>query len=281
LLLIALVVIPLVTLLSYVINKINYLDLVTLKNQVIAWFAHATWITPTLKQNIVTEIHSMVNGAIGHDNFKKSAMTILTSMQKLSSSTFELSLVIIFFFLLLWKRRPITNFLIDLNPLPPQIMQRVTNEVASTLQIVFCSLLVLAIAQGLAFAGLMMFYDYNVLILGFAAGVCSMIPIFGTALVWVPVAINEFAAGHVIGAVIIVIYGWLVMAVIVDNFLRIILLKKIASRMHLEQPINEFLLFFSIAGGLSTVGFWGIILGPALVALFLALSHIYISLKKS
>jgi predicted PurR-regulated permease PerM len=222
----------------------------------------------------------VIKDSMGQDNFKKSAMTVFASMQKLSSSTFELSLVIIFFFLLLWKRHSITNFLGELNPLPHKIMYQITNEVTSTLQIVFCTLLVLAIAQGLAFAGLMLFYNYNATILGFAAGVCSMIPVFGTALVWVPVAINEFATGHVIGAVIIVIFGWLVMAVIIDNFLRIILLKNIARHLQLKQPINEFLLFFSIAGGLSTVGFWGIILGPAMVTLFLALSHIYISLKK-
>ena len=276
LLLLVLMVIPLITLLSYVINKVNYQDILNLKNQIITWFGQIPWIDASIKQKIITEAQSIINSILNQDNYKKSAGVIFSSIQKLSNSTLELSMIIVFFFLLLWKRSPIATFLEGLNPLPLVITRQVSNEVASTLQIIFFSLLTLAITQGFAFAGLMLFYDYNAPVLGFAAGVCSMIPIFGTALVWVPVAISEFTAGHTIGAVIIVIFGWLVMAIIIDNFLRIFLLKRIAISLKQENPINEFLLFFAIAGGLSVAGFWGIILGPALIALFLALSRIYI-----
>ena len=277
LLFVVLIVIPLFALLSYVINKINYQDLSNLKNQLTTWFNHITWINMSIKQKIVVEIQSFISNGSSQS---KPAAIVLSSMQKLSSSTLELSMIIVLFFLFLWKRHPIANFLEAINPLPLKMMRQITNEVASTLQIVLFSLLALAIAQGFAFAGLMLFYDYNAPILGFAAGVCSVIPIFGTALVWVPVAISEFIAGNIIGALIIIIFGWLVMAVMIDNFLRIILLKKIAISLQHENSIDEFLLFFAIAAGLSVVGFWGIILGPALVALFLSLYHIYISSKQ-
>ncbi len=43
---------------------------------------------------------------------------------------------------------------------------------------------------------------------------------------------------------------------------------------------NEFLLFFSIAAGLATFGFWGFIVGPFVAALFLASSRLLQSSKK-
>ena len=275
LLLVVLMVIPLITLLSYVINKINYQDLLNIKNQVTTWFTNIPWINVDIKQKIVKEIQIIISDVSSHNNYKNSAVILLNSMKKLSGSTLELSMIIVFFFLFLWKRCQIAVFLEALNPLPVKITRQVANEVTSTLKIVFCSLIGLAIVQGFAFAGLMMFYNYNAPVLGVAAGVCSMIPVFGTALVWVPVAISEFVAGHIIGAIIIVIFGWLVMAVIIDNFLRLFLLKKIAISLELEKPINEFLIFFASAGGLSVAGFWGIILGPALLTLFLAFAQIY------
>lgn len=277
LLLIVLIVLPLLTLISYVINKVNLQDLMNFKNQLINWFTQVTWISVSIKQKIISETHSFINSISSHN---KPTLLILTSMQKLSSSTVLIAMMIVLFFLFLWKRRQIAEFLAALTPLQPEVLNRITVEVSSTLQITFFSLLILAIAQGLAFAALMLFFDYNAPVLGFAAGICSMVPIFGTALVWVPIAISEFATGHIIGCVVIVLYSWIVMAILIDNFLRIILLKKVAKSLQHENPINEFLLFFAITAGLSVVGFWGIILGPAVLSLFLALSYIYIDSKK-
>ena len=276
---IVLMVIPLITLISYIINKINYLEIFNLKNQIITWFAHVSWINSSLKQTIIYQMQTLISDSSTQENYKKSAVILLSSMKKLSGSTLELTMILAFFFLILWKRYQIETFLVTLNPLPVKITRKVANEVASTLKLVFVTLLVLAIVQGFAFAGLMMFYQYNAPVLGFAAGICSMIPVFGAALVWVPIAISEFIAGNILGAIIIVLFGWLVMAVIIDNFLRIFILRKIAISLKQEKPVNEFLLFFSIAGGLSVAGFWGIILGPALLALFLALTQIYSTSK--
>jgi predicted PurR-regulated permease PerM len=36
-----------------------------------------------------------------------------------------------------------------------------------------------------------------------------------------------------------------------------------------KSRINEFMIFFAIVGGLATFGFWGFIIGPAIVAFML------------
>jgi len=40
---------------------------------------------------------------------------------------------------------------------------------------------------------------------------------------------------------------------------------------HGRKAINDFLIFFSILAGLTTFGFWGFILGPAIVAFVVTL----------
>jgi predicted PurR-regulated permease PerM len=96
----------------------------------------------------------------------------------------------------------------------------------------------------------------------------SVIPIIGTALVWVPLAVNEYLHGNVIHALIISLYSYAMMAVFIDNIIKLVILnfinRKVGKNRH---RINDFIIFFAVVGGLATFGFWGFILGPAIVAL--------------
>uniref|UniRef100_UPI00356323B0 AI-2E family transporter n=1 Tax=Sulfurovum sp. TaxID=1969726 RepID=UPI00356323B0 len=40
--------------------------------------------------------------------------------------------------------------------------------------------------------------------------------------------------------------------------------------------INEIVIFFSIIAGMSTYGFWGMILGPAITSFLIAITKVYI-----
>jgi predicted PurR-regulated permease PerM len=48
--------------------------------------------------------------------------------------------------------------------------------------------------------------------------------------------------------------------------------------LHSAAKINELLIFFSILAGISSYGFWGMILGPAITSFLIAISKIYIEL---
>ncbi|MGQ0613300.1 MAG: AI-2E family transporter [Planctomycetaceae bacterium] len=91
----------------------------------------------------------------------------------------------------------------------------------------------------------------------------SLIPLVGTAIVWVPMAGVFFIQGEVQKALILVGYGFLVISM-ADNFLRPILVGR-----HME--VNALLLFFGILGGIAAFGFIGIVLGPVSVG-FLSVS---------
>jgi predicted PurR-regulated permease PerM len=90
-----------------------------------------------------------------------------------------------------------------------------------------------------------------------------MIPVAGSFLVWLPLAIYLMAGGYWARAVILIVWGALVISTI-DNFLRP---KLVGS----QTKLHELLVFFSVLGGLSVFGLLGIVLGPVVLAITLGL----------
>lgn len=94
------------------------------------------------------------------------------------------------------------------------------------------------------------------------AFVC-MIPIAGSFLVWLPLSIYLMARGYWTRAIVLVIWGGLVIST-VDNFLR----PKLVGG---QTRLHELLIFFSVLGGISVFGLLGIVLGPVVLAITLGL----------
>jgi predicted PurR-regulated permease PerM len=91
----------------------------------------------------------------------------------------------------------------------------------------------------------------------------SMIPMAGAFVVWVPAAIYLAVTGHWVAALLLTIWGALIIGT-VDNFLRP---KLVGERTRL----HELLVFFSVLGGLQVFGVLGLVLGPVVVAITIAL----------
>jgi predicted PurR-regulated permease PerM len=91
----------------------------------------------------------------------------------------------------------------------------------------------------------------------------SMIPMAGSFLVWVPAAAFLALSGSLAKAAVLVVWGILVIGTI-DNFLSPRLVGK-------RARLHELLIFFSVLGGLQVFGVLGIVLGPVVVAITLAL----------
>jgi predicted PurR-regulated permease PerM len=91
----------------------------------------------------------------------------------------------------------------------------------------------------------------------------SMIPMAGAFLVWVPAALYLALIGGYGKAAILVAWGVLVIGSI-DNILSPRLVGRRAS-------LHELLIFFAVLGGLQVFGVLGLVLGPVVVAMTLAL----------
>lgn len=180
----------------------------------------------------------------------------------------EMAMIVIFFFFLTWYGRSLSLFLLPIIPLPRSIKRDFLDEMTIMSAVVFYTLVGVMIAQGLAFGIFIAFFDgYNPLLLGFLTGISAIIPVVGTALVWVPVAVHEYMAGNIVNAFIISLYSWAMMAFFIDNIIKLVILNFVNRSLNIgKRRINEFVIFFAIVGGLATFGFWGVILGPAIVA---------------
>jgi predicted PurR-regulated permease PerM len=140
-----------------------------------------------------------------------------------------------------------------------------------TREVIYASIygmLVIALVQGAL--GLMMFWILGVpsaLLWATVMILASFVPVIGTALVWVPAVIYLLITGHWVKAIILVV--WCVGVIgTVDNFLRP---KLIGQRTRL----HELVVLFAVLGGIQVFGALGIVTGPAIAAIALALLDVW------
>lgn len=157
---------------------------------------------------------------------------------------------------------------LSLSPLPEDTNRRIKHDMLISLRATMRGTLVLALLHGTA-AGLG-FGVFGVPLAVFWGSVMvlsSVVPLVGTALVWVPAGIYLLVTGHT-GPAIGMMLWCLTAALVLDNVVRPRLIGK-ASNLH---PL---LTFFSVLGGLSVFGVVGLIIGPLVLAVLLSLIGIY------
>ena len=98
---------------------------------------------------------------------------------------------------------------------------------------------------------------------GVVASFFALLPLVGTAVVWVPASIYLLASGGWVKAAILAGWGMLVVGSI-DNVLRPYL---IGGRVQM----HTLLIFFAVVGGVNMFGFLGLIIGPVILAITMTL----------
>jgi predicted PurR-regulated permease PerM len=262
----------------YIINDTIHFDLShisELKPKLEAFAANTEILNGYMKEKVALWINDLFSEQFWNTEAKNIFGAVGDFAKQIASSLAELVMIVIFFFLLHLFKSDIVSFIKPLIPLEEHKKELLTRETISAISVVFVMLLGIMVAQGVAFFALMLFFDYDALALGFFSALSSIVPIFGTALVWVPIAVSEAMKGNIVGALVIAAYSWFVMAFLIDNFVRLYLLNKATKILKTEYKINEFLLFFSIAAGIASFGFWGVIIGPSVTALFISSAKLY------
>ncbi len=97
--------------------------------------------------------------------------------------------------------------------------------------------------------------------------VLSIIPVVGSWLVWIPVGVGMILSGSFVQGVVILLFGALIISSI-DNILR----PKLVGR---DSQMHPLFVLFATLGGIISFGVIGFIIGPIIVALFLALLRMY------
>ena len=181
-----------------------------------------------------------------------------------------LSLIIFFFALYYFFKDGdrIIKKIMDLSPLP------IKHEKAIFLKFKEISLAMLfgifftAIVQGvMAGIGYTVVGIPNPIFWATATAVFSLVPLIGTAAIWVPASIILIAMGNYTGGIGLFLWGMLVVST-VDNFVRPFLIEG-------RAPVHPLMTFLSVLGGVFAFGLPGIIFGPLILNLLIAFLHIY------
>ncbi|MFZ1019495.1 MAG: AI-2E family transporter [Minisyncoccia bacterium] len=180
--------------------------------------------------------------------------------------SFILLLLTIFYFLKdgeSWRETAM-----KLSPLSDNDDQKILHRLAQTINGTIKGYLLIALIQGILMGvGLYIFHVPDPAIWAVIAGIASIIPPLGTAVVSVPAVIFLFVTGHTGASV-----GLLIWAIFLvgtgDNMLKPYIIGN-------KINVPPFLILFSVLGGISLLGPVGLLIGPLTVSLLYTLVEIY------
>jgi len=176
----------------------------------------------------------------------------------------QMVLVVFTMFYLFRDGPALRRALDDMLPLERSQMRDVLGRTREVIYATVNGVIVIAMIQGLL--GTFIFAVLGLpspLLWGVVMFFLSMIPMAGAFLVWAPAALFLALSGNFTKAIVLVAWGVLVVGSI-DNVLSPKLVGK-------RTRLHELLIFFSVLGGIDVFGVLGLVLGPVVVAITLAL----------
>ncbi len=200
----------------------------------------------------LTENVSRVGGAVGGFT--------LTVVASLSTGLLSFVFTIFAMFFLLRDGDRIVARIPDLLPFEHARSQTALERVRDVIYASVYGVFVIAVLQGALCA--LMFWMLGIpsaILWGVVTVLTSVLPLVGSAAVWVPGTIYLLAIGQWPQAIALAAWGGVVIGS-VDNFLRP---KLVGGRVGL----SELVMFFSLLGGMQLFGLLGIVLGPVLFAI--------------
>jgi predicted PurR-regulated permease PerM len=177
----------------------------------------------------------------------------------------QLIVVIFFTYYILMDGQAFVAGGLDLFPKQKQrIMQNFLQELNSIYNTLFTVYFTTSMLSGvLAAIGFSLLGISYPFVLGVVVGIFTLIPMLGPPFVFIPIALYHLFLGDILRAIIIVLFGTVVLMVIPENVLRPHLAMK-SARIH---PIVTLLAY---TAPIFVVGLIGVILGPTLYGFLLA-----------
>jgi predicted PurR-regulated permease PerM len=236
-------------------RKLPALQLVLELAPVQALLAKAGEFTSLSKTQIVAEATEAAQGAL-QQVASLGGTVVLGAFNVITQ--FGLTLFLLFFFLR--DGRGMLQLGIRLVPMARARKDDLARTLGGVTRAVVLGTLVTSVVQGtlvgigFAIAGLP-----SPLVFGAVGAMASLIPVVGTALVWVPAAITLVAQGQSGWALFLVLWSVILVAGS-DNVIRPLIISG-------RSNASTLLVFVGLLGGLSVFGFAGIFMGPVVLTL--------------
>ena len=219
----------------------------------------------------IKEVLASINVANLTNNFFKFTGLILKGSANFVK---DMIAILIFYFFINLYGKQLIEYLKDI--LPFEKNSSFFTEISSVMNLVFYSTLITAIFEGALFSIISMIYGYNGLFLGVLYGFASLIPVVGGLLLWLPLALYQYSTGDHFGAGVIAIYSVVVISFFADTLIKPVIIDYVNEKaMKTPSNISSLVIFFAMLAGISSFGFWGVIIGPAITTFFISFLKIY------
>jgi predicted PurR-regulated permease PerM len=179
-----------------------------------------------------------------------------------TAASFVLMLFVLFF--VLRDGPAVAQQVVQMLPIEDRRRARLWQHLADVTRAVFLGIGLTALVQGiLVGVGFWIAGLPSPLVFGVVAVLVALIPMVGSALVWVPGALFLAARGDYGYAIFLAAWGAVVVGM-VDNFLRPMLISG-------RADVPTLAVFVGVMGGLAAFGFIGLFVGPIVLGLLVAL----------
>jgi predicted PurR-regulated permease PerM len=263
LLLILVILIPLILLLPYIVEQLissytslKQIDLITPLKAIFSTFID--------NDSIFVMIENAFESAV--NNLTTSLLNSLT-LDNIVSIGFGFVVVFFTLFFTLRDNEELNNYIKSLLPFPKEVEKKLYESSKEITGSILYGQVIIGMIQGFSIGlGFFIFSVPNALFLTLLALIGGILPLFGTAIIWVPVLIYLIVAGNTSAAFGILIFG--LFSSTIDNILRPLFISRKAN-------LSSSLALIGMIGGWFFFGILGIILGPLVVAYFLIIIETY------
>jgi len=234
--------------------------------------SHATELTGTL-----IEFLKNMESRLGYHFLNEETIRNLSGMALgelpliLGATVNSLVALVVMYFLLyfmLTNCNKMEDWMEDVMPLRQDNLQRVRRQMNQMVISNAVGIPLIAFLQGIAGLILYLILGIREPLLWFAlTAFTSILPLVGSALTYIPLAIIQFVSGETTKGIIILIYG-LGVIVTMDNVFRLWLQRRIGN-------VHPLITLFGVFVGVPLFGFIGLIFGPLLISIFILLMRIY------
>jgi len=211
------------------------------------------------QENISNSIQSAGGNAV---------MVIQKTYQNVVGSIIWIFVMFFSLYYFLIEGRKVVDKIMYLSPLRDKYEEELSHKFTSMTRATLKGTIIIGVIQGSL--GGIMFWIAGVpsfVIWGVIMVILSIIPAIGSGLVWAPAGIILLFTGNIWEGIFVLLFGGIFIS-LVDNILR----PKLVGN---DTEMHPLLVFFATLGGLISFGIIGFIIGPVIMALFLALWEIY------
>lgn len=206
-------------------------------------------------------------GVVGTSRYLATeALTLGQNALRVGGLTF-IMLYLLFFFL---RDGPqIVETIVGAAPIGDVRERRLLNKFAEVTRATLKGTLAIGVVQG-GLGGLL-FWILGIegaVLWGVVMGLLSFLPAVGAAVVWVPAAVILILIGETLKGVLLLILGTFIIG-LADNVLRPLLVGR-------DTQMPDYLILVATLGGITVFGISGVVIGPVIASLFLAVWQMFV-----